>query len=210
MISLDSIQSPMSTLRAISSRMKLSIAITALSLLVLTPGGCTYERIISRSSLLSGLEGAESKIPEKQSTRTIPEFLQTPTEGIRVTHDDGSITLYSKSIRQLMTHITTTLQNSEPELFVEQVLSKATKDEFYERGLDPMLGFDELSQHQEDIYSLFYYMPMGEYTPGLYLESVGRNVFRLKLARSYDQSLYWTGIDAIFEDGNYRLRWFVP
>jgi len=180
-------------------------------LLALTPlSGCTYEKIISRSSLLSGLEGAESKIPEKKSTRTVPPILRTPAGGIRIENEDGSITLYAKSVRQLMTQITTTLRDDEPDLFINQVLSKVTKQEFYERGLDPKLAYDELVSRQRDIYKLFYYIPMGEYTPGIYLENVGKNTFRLKLSRARNQSLYWTGIDAVFEDGNYRLRWFVP
>jgi len=172
--------------------------------------GCTYERVVSRSSILSGIEGAESKIPEKKAARPLPDFLRTPDEGIRVVDEDGSVTLYSKSIRQLMAQITSTLQNGERELFVEQVLSQRTKDEFYERGLDPGMAFDELLKHYRDIGRLFYFMPMGEYTPGLYLETVGKNTFRLKISRIRNESLYWIGIDTVFEENNYRLRWFVP
>ncbi|MDF1809176.1 MAG: hypothetical protein P1U42_05715 [Phycisphaerales bacterium] len=171
---------------------------------------CTYERVVSRSSILSGIEGAESNIPEKKAARPLPDFLRTPDEGIRVVDEDGSVTLYAKSIRQLMAQIITTLQNGERELFVEQVLSQRTKDEFYERGLDPGLAFDELLKHYRDIGRLFYFMPMGEYTPGLYLETVGKNTFRLKISRIRNESLYWIGIDTVFEGNNYRLRWFVP
>lgn len=173
-------------------------------------GACRYERIISSSSILSGLEGSESQIPAKKSSRPLPDFLRTPDEGIRIEHEDGSITLYSKSIRQLMAHITTTIQNGEQELFVEQLLSKVTKEEFYDRGLDPTLAFDELTLRQRDIARMFYFMPMGEYTPGLYLKNVGRNMFRLELSRANNPTLYWIGIDSVFENGNYRLRWFVP
>jgi hypothetical protein len=173
-------------------------------------GGCRYERVISSSSILSGLEGAESQIPAKRASRPLPDFLRTPDEGIRVEHEDGSITLHTKSIRQLMAQITTTIQNGEKDLFLEQVLSTITKEEFYERGLDPGLAFDELTVRQRDIARMFYFMPMGEYTPGLYLKNVGRNMFRLELSRANNPTLYWIGIDSVFEKGNYRLRWFVP
>ena len=125
--------------------------------------GCTrYERIVSQSSLLSGLDGSESSIPQKQTARELPDFLRTPEEGIRIEDEDGTITLYAKSIRQLMAHLTTTIQNNERELFLEQVLSNVTKEEFYERGLDPGMAFDELTKRQRDIFRLFYVMPMGE------------------------------------------------
>ena len=173
-------------------------------------GGCTYERVVSQSGLLTGLEGAESKIPPKRQARALPDFLRTPNEGIRVEHEDGSVTLYSKSVRQLMAHISTTIANGEQDLFLEQLLCQRTKDEFYERGLDPALAFEELVRRERDIGRLFYYLPMGEYTPGVYLKTIGRNTFRLKLPRANNESLYWLGLDVVFEDSNYKLRWFLP
>ena len=172
--------------------------------------GCTYERVVSHSGLLTGLDGAESQLPSKQQARALPDFLRTPDDGIRVEDEDGNITLYSKSVRQLMAHISTTISNGEKELFLEQVLCEQTKEEFYQRGLDPGLAFDELVKRERDIGRMFYYMPMGEYTPGLYLKTIGRNTFRLKLPRANNESLYWLGLDVVFESSNYKLRWFLP
>lgn len=173
-------------------------------------GGCQrYERVISKSSVLSALEDKDSGIPKKRSANAVSDIFRTPKEGIRVENEDGTITLYAKSVRQLMTQITTTIQNGEEELFTEQVLSKVTRDEFLDRGLDPALAFRELTKRQKDIFRLFYFMPMGEYTPGLYLKAVGKNTFRLQLSRARNEKLYWIGIDTVFENGNYRLRWFV-
>lgn len=181
-------------------------------LLLLSPllGGCTYERVVSQSGLLTGLDGAQSKIPPKRQARALPDFLRTPKEGIRVEDEDGTITLYSKSVRQLMAHISTTIANNESELFLEQLLCQRTKDEFYDRGLDPALAFEELVRRERDIGRLFYFLPMGEYTPGVYLKTIGRNTFRLKLPRVGNESLYWLGLDVVFEDNNYKLRWFLP
>lgn len=173
--------------------------------------GCQpYERVVSRSSILSGLEGSESTIPQKKSKRGVHAVFSTPTGEIRVEDELGEITLYAKNVRQLMTHITTTIQREEQDLFLDQVLSQITKDEFAQRGLDPALAFEELTKRQKEIFRLFYFMPMGEYTPGLHLKAVGFNTFRLQLSRARNESLYWIGIDAVFENGNYRLRWFVP
>ena len=173
--------------------------------------GCQrYERVVSRSSILSGLEGSESTIPQRRSKHAVHEIFSTPTGEIRVEDELGEITLYAKNVRQLMTHITTTIQKEEQDLFIDQVLSQVTKDEFAQRGLDPALAFEELTKRQREIFRLFYFMPMGEYTPGLHLKAVGYNTFRLQLSRARNESLYWIGIDAVFENGNYRLRWFVP
>jgi hypothetical protein len=192
------------------SKLCFSVMLIILTMLnICCVGGCRYERIVSRSSLISGLDGSESKIPEKRVGRELPDFLRTPEEGIRVENEDGSVTLYAKSIRQMMAHLTSTIQNGERDLFVEQVLSQVTKDEFYERGFDPATAFDELTRRQRDVFRLFYFMPMGEYTPGLFMQNVGRNMFRLEVSRAVNSSLYWKGVDAVFENGNYRLRWFV-
>ncbi len=183
----------------------------ALFLLLLTLSGCTYEKIVSQSGLLVGLQGAESQIPAKRRGKAAPDVLRTPDQGIRIENEeDGTVTLYAKSVRQLMIHITTTLDKDEKDLFVQQVLSQRTKDEFHERGLDPGLAFDELKKHERDIGRLFYFMQMGEYTPGLFLQTISRNTFRLKLPRTTHESLYWIGLDVVFEQGNYRLRWFIP
>jgi len=179
-------------------------------LLMTTLAGCTYERVVSQSGLLSGLDGAQSQIPTKRQARALPDFLRTPDQGIRVENEDGTITLYSKSVRQLLAHLSTTIANGERELFIEQLLCQLTKDEFYDRGLDPSLAFDELVRRERDVGRLFYFMPMGEYTPGLYLKTIGRNTFRLKLGRANNESLHWIGIDVVFEDSNYKLRWFLP
>lgn len=187
-------------------RLLVPIMLVALTLCA----GCRYERIVSKTGLLIGLEGAESQIPAKQQSRPVPDFLRTPAEGIRVEDEDGNVTLYSKSVRQLMTHLTTTIANGERELFLEQLLAERTKDEFIERGLDPGIAFDELTRRQRDLGRLFYFMPMGEYTPGVRYESIGRNVFRVQLPRNTHAGLHWVGVDVVFEDYNYRLRWFIP
>jgi hypothetical protein len=189
--------------------MKRSVPILISLFTLASLSACGYERVVSRSGLLVGLDGAESKIPAKRKTNMLPDFLRTPEGGIRIEDEDGTVTLYAKSVRQLMIHLTTTIADGERDLFVEQLLSKRTKDEFYERGLDPAMAFDELSRRQRDVGRLFYFMPMGEYTPGVDFRSIGQNVFRLRLPTKTHEGLYWIGIDVVFEDLNYKLRWFL-
>jgi hypothetical protein len=172
--------------------------------------GCRYEKVISQRNILSGIQGAESQIPHKQRPNTKPAAVfAVPEGGIRQEDEDGNITLYTKSFGHLMTHIAMVLENDEKELFIEQVLSQVTKDEFVERDLDPGLAFDELKARQREVFRLFHFMPMGEYTPGMVVQPVGRQTFRLALDGGSNRELRWIGIDAVFERGNYRLRWFV-
>lgn len=175
---------------------------------VLLAAGCVEERIISRRGLISSLPGAKSNIPDDRVARQA-DILRTPNRGIRQTDEDGNVTLYAKSVQHLMTHLVHAIQNDERDLFVEQILSEKTRDEFRFRGYDPATAFDEIVRRQRDVFTLFNTMPFGERTPGLMLEATARNEFRLRLPRSSWGDLKWTGIDSVFEDGNYHLRWFV-
>ncbi len=176
---------------------------------IATLPACQEERIVSRKGLLSSLPGAQTGgIPDGRNISRA-DILRTPTGGLRHATEDGSFILYAKSVQHLMTHIVSTMQNNEADLFVEQVLSKKTRDEFIHRGYDPAEAFHELVRRQRDVFRLFNTMPFGENTPGLRLQSVGRNEFRLRLPRESWGELKWTGIDVVFEEGNYRLRWFT-
>ena len=187
------------------------LVLTAVCVSVLISlSACRYERVVSQSGLLTGLEGAESSIPAKRRANMLPDFLRTPEQGIRVEDEDGEVTLYSKSVRQLMIHLTTTIANGERELFLDQLLSEKTKREFIDRGLDPGMAFDELVRRQRDVGRLFYFMHMGEYTPGVDYRSIGQNIFRLRLPSTTHEGLHWIGIDVVFEDLNFKLRWFLP
>ncbi|MCC5821864.1 MAG: hypothetical protein LAT64_01095 [Phycisphaerales bacterium] len=192
---------------------RLIIRTTAIAGLVLAGfaslTACAEERIVSRRGLLSSLPGAESNIPDHRTVNR-PDILRTPSSGIRETLEDGdTVILHAKSVRHLMAHIVTTMQNGEEELFVEQVLSSKTRQEFVLRGYDPAEAYKELIRRERDVFRLFNVMPFGEQTPGLFLQKIGDNEFRLQIPRSSFGELRWTGIDVVFENKNYRLRWFV-
>lgn len=190
-----------------SARTAALIALTAAILLALP--ACREERIVSRKGMLSSLPGAQTGgIPDARNI-TQADVLRTPQSGIRQTLPDDTVVLYAKSIQHLMTHIVNTMQNGEQELFTQQVLSKATRNEFVVRGYDPKEAYKEIVRRQRDVFRLFNAMPFGERTPGVYMESIGRNEFRIRLPKSSWGDLKWTGIDAVFEDGSYRLRWFT-
>lgn len=123
---------------------------------------------------------------------------------------DGSKRLISPTGRHLMSHIINCIDDGERELFLEQVLSEVTREEFLSRGLDPMLAFDELRRRRADIMKLFDKMPSGEFTPGMLMKNVGNGVQRLRVHGAMASELKWTYMDMRFEDGQWRLRWFGP
>lgn len=176
--------------------------------LMLTPLGCYQERIVSAKGLLVGLPGAETGLPVESSAKFVPT-LATPRNGIREQIDEDTVVLHAKTIQHLMSHIVHAIQNDEEDLFVEQIMSAVTLDEFDTRQVDPALGFQEIVRRQRDVFMLFNAMPFGESTPGLYLQPLGPNTFRVALPKSAWGDLKWVGIDAVFENGNFRLRWFV-
>ncbi len=176
--------------------------------LALIAFGCYEERVVGARGLLVGLPGAETGLPVENNAKFVPT-LATPLGGIREEIDEDTVVLHAKTVQHLMAHIVHAIEHDEQDLFVEQIMSRVTLDEFETRRVDPALGFQEILRRQRDVFRLFSAMPFGESTPGLYLEPLGPNTFRVALPKSAWGDLRWVGIDAVFEKGNFRLRWFV-
>lgn len=107
-----------------------------------------------------------------------------------------------------MRHIFETLRNNERELFIDQVLSNATKQEFIDHGKDPNEAFDMLLEDFEMINQLFARMPMAENAPNARFETIGTNMHRMRLIKGVGKDLKWQGFDMITEDGYEKLLWF--
>lgn len=182
--------------------------------------GCETEtRVIRDNRPLANLPGAQvrgSVGPRSSSGIADPTFL-TPDQ-LRVVDEDGTITLNARSARHLMTHIAQTMLNNERDLFTEQVLSRMTRAEFEQRGLDPGEAFDLLIRNEQRVMELFDAMPQGERTPGVAWEPLGRapgrpgrpggQLVRLRVTGGQTALLSWTAMDMVREDGSWRLRWF--
>ncbi len=194
----------------ISTALKLRILVVCVLGACVTLCACKpYQKEVKRSGLLSKLKESQEGTRKPIAPENIHPVFGVPGGKIRVEDEEGNVTLYAKSIKHLMNHMIHALEYEERDLFVEQILSEITIEEFRERGLDPGLAFDELLNRKRDVYRLFHFMPMGEHTPGLYPTPIGRNIFRLQVSR-VGRDLMWSAIDVSFEQGNYKLRWFVP
>ncbi|HED53138.1 MAG TPA: hypothetical protein ENJ00_02925 [Phycisphaerales bacterium] len=170
--------------------------------------GCTYQKEVAANPFFSGIEGA--KLPDVPRENLGRGFDPTslPLDQQRIENEDGSITLQARSPRHLMRHIYETLHNGEKDLFLEQVLSNATKQEFIDHDTPPEQAYEMLLEHLDDMDKLFARMPMAQNTPNAMLLTIGPGMHRLKLVQGVGRDLLWQGFDMIFEDGNERLLWF--
>lgn len=166
--------------------------------------------------LMGGLPGANTQeTVTSANVKPLPAEVAGPIDQIAADDgsrplvkelDDGSRTLSIRSGRDLMYHVTWTLEEGERELFAQEVLSTITRDEFRARGLDPREAFDMLEPQQRAIRTLFARMPQGEFTPGMIMKAMGNGVYRLQVRPN--PSLTFTGMDMINEGGHWKLRWF--
>lgn len=178
-----------------------------LTCLLLT--GCEpYERDVGGRAFFSGLEGAE--VPDFASGR--PDGYLDPRglaeANVREELEDGTVVLRARSALHLMKHVFETLRNDERDVFLEQVLSNATRQEFASHGTELQEGYDFLRRNLDEIDRLFARMPMGEYSPNAVYQPMGKGVHRLRLVSGAGRDLKWQGIDMIMEGGQQRLLWF--
>jgi len=183
----------------VSARAGAAVLALAMSLL----SGCTYEKVVYRRPLLSGLPGV---VGGGDLMSDKPKGYQDPRaiDGGRISleREDGSKILLARSARHLMAHIYSTLKEDQEALFTEQVLCDATRAEFRARGMDPAEAFDYLKTQLPEIAQLFGRMPNGEYTPGVFMHQLGGTTYRVALTAKAADGLPWRGFDMVWEGGH--------
>lgn len=182
----------------------------AAAILVVMAGACVQEqRVVRYKPFFAGLEGVQSaRAPVVETPAGARETMPAVPEALIIQEPDGRRRIVSRTGVHLMHHVQRTLADDDVELFVEEVLAEVTKREYYERGLDPREAFATLKAREREIAALFARMPMGEHSPNVFMETVGRNVIRVRLTGPASRDLYWIGFDMILERGQWRLRWF--
>ncbi len=190
--------------------LRLVISVLVFASLVLP--ACEPEtRVVYNRPFLGGLPGAESQAPISRYPKGYHDPTVIADDQLVVKSDDGKPKqLRARTARHLMMHIYNALMNSQDKLFVDEILSERTRGEYYQRGIHPSAAFKTMQEHAGDVLTLFDRMPMGESTPGLFLEPVEKGVQRLRVQGLAAKGLYWVGFDMIMEKGNWKLVWFVP
>ncbi len=189
-----------------------SVRVMLSLLAIISLAGCETEtKIVYNRPFLGGLPGAESDSAISRYPKGYQDPTYIPDEQLVVKDAEGKpAELRARTARHLMMHIYNTLMNSQEKLFVDQVLSEKTRSEYYQRGIQPTEAFKLLQERAGDILTLFDRMPMGESTPGMFLQPVGGGVQRLVVQGLGARDLYWVGFDMVMEKGNWKLVWFVP
>jgi hypothetical protein len=123
----------------------------------------------------------------------------------RVITPDGEVRLVSHSPRQLVLHLSQTLQAGEDDLLFEQVLSDRVKQNYRDRGLDPRDAVAFLKDNEDAVTDLLMALPQGERTPGVLLQSIGPNMYRLQPPEAESLNLRFSRLDLIIEGANFRL-----
>lgn len=141
--------------------------------------------------------GSEDANPDATTDETMPQW--------RVRQKDGTVRLISTSPRHVLHHLVTTLDGGEYDLMEEQVLSAALKDRYRRAGRTSFEAVDELAARLPEIRDLYATIPMGEQTPGVLVEVIGKNRFRIRSPSAQTLGLRLTTIDVVIEDFVYRL-----
>ncbi len=181
----------------------------AIAILVLVLGGCATETRILTPPLMSRIPGATTSGEYERTTKPGEQQAVQASEKTLLEKPDGSKYMVAHNGRELMLNILKCFEDELPELFVRDVLCSVTKAEYADRGLDPVEAYHTLRKRRADIMLLFERIPGGEFTPGMLVKTVGRNMFRLELTGKFTSGLPYTGMDMMYENGNYRLRWFL-
>lgn len=178
-------------------------------LMGLVLSGCTETRVIREHTPLAGLPGAQGGVRVGEKLEGYVDPTATPAGRNFILHEDGRVELLSKTGDHLLKHMSGVLRTGNRELFVEQVLSEQTKQEFIDRRLDPGEAFDRIVEREADFRAMRARMPLGENTPGVVMRKLGSRVYRVETTGLAARDLSWKGFDMVFEKGNWRLRWFV-
>ncbi len=192
------------------SRVRCGITLRLGVLIVVAVGllGC-QEKVVNYRPFLAGLPGAESNVAIDTSIPGHVDPTQVRVSTIVVENEDGSQTLVTRNARHLIAHIRRTLSRNERDVFMSQVLSQATHEEFLLHGRQPEEAFDMLQRHLKDLNSLFGMMPMGEHTPSVIMSKNGPRVYSVRLTGPATKDLRYVGFNMIMEQGNWRLLWMI-
>ena len=173
-------------------------------------------RVVKWNPPLANLEGARTgrAIVDARGGRAVNPATVAQEGELRTVDETGRVILRARTSRHLMIHIYNTLQSNDADLFVDQVLSEITREEYIERGLNPRRAFLDLKNQEREILSLFNLMPAGESTPGVTWRNVGRvgrtSIVRVEATGPVTQGYSLTYMDMALENGSWRLRWFGP
>ena len=194
----------------------------SVALLTLTLGACVEERVVAVRGSLANVPGSVGGIrPDGEPARTeaswdalLSPFQPETPDGeplennpLRIVseEDPEDVRLVINSPRHLMIHLFQTITGEEWELLYEQVLSDRLKSNYRERLKDPREAVTYIRRRRTEVLELLNTMPAADQTPGVFLEPIGRNTYRLVSPGAVVSQLRFTKMDLALESGQFRL-----
>lgn len=183
--------------------------------------GCqTEQRVVGVKGGFSGLArlpGAQSQLPPEalppaepsdRWSRLLPQDEPgEPVEGrpLRRVLPTGDVVLLSRSPRELIVHLYETLRDEEYELLEKQVLSERTRSAYRREGKPVGEAVRWLIRNRDEIEKLISAMPVGDQTPGVLMNPLGNNAFRLSVQGGEMLPMRYHTLDVVIEEGRFRL-----
>lgn len=150
--------------------------------------------------------GGEDRTAEALTNPMGFRFEGEPDEQLRITRPDGSVFLVCRNPRELLFHLRNALIQEDKDAIVEQLLAKQTLQSYRDLGRDPAEAAEFLLERRREVMRMMLQMPMGELTPGQFMQPIGRNAFRLRVRPdAVDPPLKFTNFDYVYEDDGCRL-----
>ena len=183
----------------------------------LTMAGCET-RIVAIKRGFGAIPGASSGIPVERDGPALKnwgEVLQDldaelPGEAVdgnvlRRRISSTEVMLVSQSPRHLLGHLGDVLRNGEWDLLYTQILSERVKQNYLDQGRDPRDAVEWFKERRDEILSLLVQMPAGEQTPGVFMRSIGPNMFSLRSPGGALSDLRYRTVQVIIEPEGFRL-----
>ncbi|MGE3109606.1 MAG: hypothetical protein AB7G11_16880 [Phycisphaerales bacterium] len=194
-----------------SPRRPLATAAGILLVWLASPGCSTEQKVVSYHPFLANLPDAQTGFaPVGDRFAGVQDPNLAPSDDpakMVVTNPDGSVTLVSASIRQLMSQVINCLKSDELEILHDQLVAEDTKREYRARGKDSFAFVEYLFRNRADVLELFTRMPMAENTPAVALHQAARNTFKLQLTGIATKGLYFSTLWVTHEKGTWKIMW---
>lgn len=171
--------------------------------------GCEEREVRRTPGLLEGLPGViRGDGREAAPQRPIETSADLGAERPLVTENvDGSVTLRTYQMRDVMVLIARLLSEEKDDLLHEQLVSDAIKLDLELRGRSSRDAVNLLRENREDILKMFGRMPAAEQTPGVIAEKQARNMYELRLTGTLAQDMAFTKLWVVFEKGMWKFYW---
>jgi hypothetical protein len=171
--------------------------------------GCEEREVRRSRGLLEGLPGVirgdgREAADQKPGDQEQGFGAERP---LVIENADGSVTLRTYQMRDVMVLIARLLSEEKDDLLHEQLVSDAIKLDLELRGRSPRDAVTLLRENREDILKMFGRMPAAEQTPGVIADKQARNMYELRLTGTLAQDMAFTKMWVVFEKGMWKFYW---